>query len=62
MWFGEGQKCFCPVPCLQFVIYMTQFYKSNTGQLELFCHVLHILANQTHFEIKVQKMEEVEGK
>ena len=28
-------------------MYLKQFYKSNTGQLELFCHVFHFLANQT---------------
>ena len=39
---------FCHVPCLQFVMYLKMFYKSNTGQLELFCPVLHFLANQTH--------------
>lgn len=44
----DKNMSFCPVPCLQFVLYLKQFYKSNTGQLELFCPVLHFLANQTH--------------
>jgi hypothetical protein len=51
LWFGEGQKyqfLSCPVPCLQFVLYLKQFYKSNIGQVELFCLVLHFLANQAH--------------
>jgi len=39
---------FCPVHCLQFIMYLKQFYKLNTGQLKLFCHVLHFLANQMH--------------
>jgi len=39
---------FCLVPCIWLVQHLKQFYKSNTGQLKLFCFVLHFLANQTH--------------
>jgi hypothetical protein len=40
---------FCHVHCLQFAMSHKQFYKSNTVQLKLPCHVLHFLANQTHY-------------
>jgi len=56
LWFGEGQK-YQFLSCLQFVLYLKQFYKSNTGQLELFCPVLHFLANQTHQEKNSEENE-----
>ena len=47
--FGAGQKyqflC-CPLPPVCLV--PETVLQSNTGQLELFCHVLYFLANQTH--------------
>jgi len=54
LWFGEGQKyefLSCPLPPV--CVYLKQFYKSNTRQLELFCSVLHFLANQTHPNMKI---------
>jgi hypothetical protein len=36
--------CLMPLVCLS----LKQFYRSNIVQLELSCHVLHFLTNQTH--------------
>jgi len=38
---------FCVVPCVWFVLFLKQFYKSNSGQLKLSYHVLHFIAYQT---------------
>ncbi|KEH33079.1 hypothetical protein MTR_3g021205 [Medicago truncatula] len=43
VWRGDKNYSFCPVPYLQFDLFLKLFYKSNTGQLELFYPVLHFL-------------------
>jgi len=57
VWFGEGQKyefLFCPLPPVCPTPEAVLQIKHRTirvvlsEQLELFCHVLHFLANQTH--------------
>jgi len=48
-WFSEGQKFLFLSNLLHLVVRSPkQFYKTNTVQLELFCHVRHFLTNQMH--------------
>ena len=49
LWFGEGQKIqflSCPLPLVCPV--PETVLQINIGQLKLFCHVFHFLANQTY--------------